>query len=294
MRDSRLLFTLLLGIVVVGLFVHLRPITPQEEKIRVEKLRDDLYVLFGGGGNTAFYVMKNSVLVVDAKTNLRWSQQILDQIRKVTLKPVRYLVNTHYHGDHTRGNLSFPKEIEILSHKLTRQNLMEYNADFWREKMEYVPNVTFTEDLTIYDGDSRVELVYLGAAHTNGDAVVVFPEYKTAHLGDLLFNGSIPIIDAKAGGSSRGYVQVLKRVLQMDIETFIPGHGEITDRTGVLKFIQYHQDLQAAVQKAIDAGLSLEEAKQEVKLPKYASYRRYERGLPGNVEVVYRELTATW
>ncbi len=291
MKDSRLLFTLLLGVVVVGLFVQLRPVAPRDEQIRVEKLRDDLYVVLGGGGNAVFYVMDNGVLVADAKINPRWGQRIIDQIRKVTLKPIRYLVHTHYHADHTHGAPSFPETIQILSHRLTRRNLLKFDAEYWRDHSRYLPNITFSRRMTVHDGESAVELIHLGPAHTAGDAIVIFPKYKVAYLGDLLFNGSIPVIDSKAGGSSQGYVDVLERVLQMDIDTFIPGHGEVTDRAGVRASLRYHRDLRAAVRRAIAAGLSLEQAKQQVRLPKYASYRRYEQGLAANIEVVYRELT---
>ncbi len=260
--------------------------------LEMERLAPNLYVLYGGGGNTAFYIAKEGVLVVDAKINEQYGSEILAKIRSVTPKPIKYLVNTHYHADHTHGNPAFPKGIEILAHERTPIHLKMRDADYWKGPREsFLPNKTFRDRLTLFSGEDRVEVLYLGRGHTDGDAIVVFPTLEVAHLGDLYFNRIIPYIDAQAGGGTLEYAKVLRKILNLKgIKTFIPGHGRVSGVEGVKAFLQYHLDLQKAVRKALQEGKSKESAMLDLRLPQYETWDGYPGRFATNVGIAYEEL----
>lgn len=260
--------------------------------LEMERLAPNLYVLYGGGGNTAFYIAKEGVLVVDAKINEQYGAEILAKVRSVTPKPIKYLVNTHYHADHTHGNPAFPRGIEILAHERTPVHLRMRDAGYWKGSREsFLPNKTFRDRVTLFSGEDRVEVLYLGRGHTDGDAIVVFPALGVAHLGDLYFNRIIPYIDASAGGGTLEYVKVLQKILNLKgIKTYIPGHGRVSGGEGVKSFLRYHLDLQKAVREALQEGKSKESAMVELRLPQYAAWDGYPGRFATNIGIAYEEL----
>src|SRR4030095_9419961 len=153
--------------------------------VEVEKLRDNLFVLKGGGGNTAVFVGAQRVVVVDTK-NPGWGQPILDRIKELTPKPITTIINTHTHGDHVSGNVEFPATVEVIVHENTAANMQEMRASTQTAPNGQPPNIfkanngrgmptkTFTDRMTIGTGADRVDLYYFGRGHTNGDAWVVF------------------------------------------------------------------------------------------------------------------------
>src|ERR1700720_2436197 len=141
--------------------------------LEVTKLKDNLFVLKGGGGNTAVFVMADGVTVVDAK-NPGWGQPILDKIKELTNKPVIRLINTHTHADHVGGNVEFPATIDIVTQENTKAN-MEKMDIFKQNNGKGMPKRTFKDKMTIGKGPDQIDLYYFGPGHTNGDAWVVFP-----------------------------------------------------------------------------------------------------------------------
>src|SRR5438876_10319048 len=171
--------------------------------VEAEKLKDNLYVLKGGGGNTAVFVTTNGVVVVDAK-NPGWGQPILDKIKELTPKPITTLINTHTHGDHVSGNVEFPATVEVITQENTKTN-MEKMDIFKQNNSKGMPKRTFKDKLTIGKGADQIDLYYFGPGHTNGDAFVVFPALRTAHGGDLVAGKGLPLVDGSNGGSVLHY-----------------------------------------------------------------------------------------
>src|ERR1051325_4297278 len=171
--------------------------------IEVDKLKDNLFVLKGGGGNTAVFVLANGIVVVDAK-NPGWGQPILDKIKELSPKPVTMLINTHTHGDHVSGNVEFPATVDVVTQENTKAN-MEKMDIFKQNNGKGLPKRTFKDKMTIGKGAEQIDLYYFGPGHTNGDAWVVFPALRTVHAGDIFANKALPNIDTDNGGSVRHY-----------------------------------------------------------------------------------------
>src|SRR5213594_3580596 len=207
--------TMLCGLIAVGeLAVGLRAFQPPAQQgpkiVEVEKVKDNLFMLKGGGGNTAVFVGTNGVTVVDTK-NPGWGQPILDKIRELTPKPVTRIVNTHTHGDHTSGNVAFPASVEIVTHENTKKRMQEWRPYYGRTEPprnvfkesggKGMPTRTFKDRLSIGSGNDQVDLYYFGRGHTDGDAWVVFPSLRTVHAGDIFSGKNLPFLDANNGGS---------------------------------------------------------------------------------------------
>ena len=165
--------------------------------LEVTKLKDNLFVLKGGGGNTAVFIMADGVTVVDAK-NPGWGQPILDKIKELTNKPVTRLINTHTHADHVGGNVEFPATIDIVTQENTKTNMEKMvpptgfppyppaTANLFKDSNgKGMPKRTFKDKMTIGSGADRVDLYYFGRAHTNGDAWVLFPALRVMHAADV-------------------------------------------------------------------------------------------------------------
>ena len=147
---------------------------PQPERPKVaeiEKIADTLYVIKGGGGNTAAFITDTGVVLVDTKRGGGWGQAIIDKLRTVTDKPVVMIINTHAHTDHMLGNESFPTAVDIIAQEHTR-TYMETMPEFQGEKARFLPNKTFKDRMSLLSGKDRIDLYYFGPAHTNGDAIV--------------------------------------------------------------------------------------------------------------------------
>src|SRR5438105_4524987 len=168
----------------------------QPKVVEVDKLKNNLYVLKGGGGNTAVFIGRDGVVVVDTK-NPGWGQPILDQIKKLTNKPVTTIINTHTHGDHVSGNVEFPATVEVITHENTKINMQDMRGAtgiaqqgpptniFKEHNGVGMPKRTFKDKMSIGTGDDRIDLFYFGRGHTNGDAWVVFPALHVVHAGDI-------------------------------------------------------------------------------------------------------------
>src|SRR6058998_1190281 len=217
--------TILIACGALSLAIDAQPPAQQGPKVvEVEKVKDNLFMLKGGGGNTAVYVGANGVTVVDAK-NPGWGKPILDKIKELTPKPVTTLINTHTHGDHVSGNVDFPATVDIVVQENTKTN-MEKMPIFKEHNGAGMAKQTFKDKMTIGKGADQVDLYYFGRGHTNGDAIVVFPALRTAHLGDLFAGKNLPLVDAANGGSVLRYPETLNKVHGgvKNVDTIINGH----------------------------------------------------------------------
>ena len=193
----------------------------------VEKLADDLYVLTGSGGNVAVLTTSEGVILIDDKFEQN-VPQIQAKVKSVSEGPIKYVINTHQHGDHTGGNHLLMTSAEVFAHSNARANMA-------KNSQPGLPRVTFTEAMTLNLGGKEVRARHLGAGHTNGDAVIYFPAHKIVHTGDLFVRGT-PFIDYDSGGSTDAWMKTIDNILSLDFETVIPGHGAVSKRADLMKW----------------------------------------------------------
>jgi len=269
-RNRVIKILLLILIFVFGGMAFLVAAQPRKvEPVRMEKLSPRLYQILGGrGANGGFYVGDDGVLVIDAKMTKESVEQTLAEIKKITTKPIKYLVNTHSDGDHVAGNRFFPPSVLIVAHENCRREFFHPRRDGqpseWTkpELAPFVPSLTYQQKMTIYLGSQEVELWYFGVGHTTGDTVVYFPEEKIAFLGDQIFIGRPQLIHAYKGGNSFEHVKTLRRMLDtLEAQLFCSGHAQPVDRQTIEEHIKAMQSFQKKIIRLIDQGLSLEEIK---------------------------------
>jgi len=274
--------------------------------IEVEKLKDNLYVLKGGGGNSAVFITANGVVVVDAK-NPGWGQPILDKIKTLTDKPVTTLINTHTHGDHVSGNVEFPASVDIIVQENTAANMKKMipNSTAADQKVpaktifdehngQGLPKRTFKDKMTLFKGADEVDLYYFGRGHTNGDAWVAFPALRVVHAADIFSGKNIPLLDANNGGSAAEIANSLEKGLNgiKNIDTIITGHSTQMTPADLKEYIQFNRDFLNDVRTAMKAGKTVDEVAASWKIPaKYAGYAAPDAGrLKNNVALAYKEL----
>lgn len=296
--------TILTAVVLVGTAVALFAQGAQFPPITgIDKVRDNLYVVQGQGGNTAVLVMATGVALVDTKL-ANHGQAILDQVRKVTNRPVTTIINTHTHSDHVGSNGFFPATVEIIAHENTRANMARM-ADL-KSTPNALPDRTYKDRLTLGRGGDQIDLYHFGAGHTNGDTLVVFPAVRAMHAGDLFAWKSLPFIDAGNGGSGVAYPATIERAVKeiRSVDAVITGHMSTVQRwADLVEYGEFNRAFLSAVENAHHAGRTAEQATAEMKLPpKFNSYVG-DQPMPGleflgpgrarirgNVDVIYAEL----
>ena len=290
---------LVLGMVIVigGLAtLAAQPAADAPKVIEVEKVKDNLFVLRGGGGNTAVFVTANGVTVVDAK-NPGWGAPILAKIKELTPKPVTMLINTHTHGDHVSGNVEFPASVEVVAQVNTKAN-MEKMPIFKEHNNAGMAKRTFTDKLTIGKGADQVDLYYFGPGHTNGDAFVVFPAHRIMHSGDIFAGKSVPLIDSANGGSMVRVSETLMKAHDgiKNVDTIINGHMPAQTTWADLKeYSEFNKDLVDWMRAGLKAGKTPEALAAEWKLPeKYKGYSANVSalmgGLVGRIQTLQKEI----
>ena len=190
---------------------------PTNGDIRIEKVKDNLYIVTGGrqgggiAGNTTVFIADSGVVLIDAKY-AGFGKAILDQVKSVTSKPVTTIINTHSHGDHTGGNPDFPRSVEFIAHENAKANMARME-EFKGPKAAFLPAKTFKDTMSLFSGKDRIDLRYFGAGHTNGDAVIVFPALRTVVMGDLFARKWAPFADATNGGNMTAFPQTLAKAI---------------------------------------------------------------------------------
>jgi cyclase len=260
----------------------------QPQTAEIQKVKENLYVITGGGGNTAALVTAKGVVLVDTKL-ANWGERIMEKVRSVTDKPVTTIINTHTHGDHVGSNEYFEPSVEIVTHENTKSNMEKMDA--LKGKPQAMPDRTFKDRLTVGTGNDRVELHYFGRGHTNGDAFVVFPQLRVVHTGDLFPRKGTPLIDVNNGGSGVEYPATMEKALKgiRNVDTVIPGHSAVTDWAALTEFTEFNRAFLTYVQTAVKGGKTVDQAIAEIKLPeKFSAYQM--TGTKDNVTKIYAEL----
>jgi glyoxylase-like metal-dependent hydrolase (beta-lactamase superfamily II) len=294
-----------------------------DQRFRLQPLAGGVHALYGRGGNVGFLVGPEAVLVVDSQFE-DMAPGIVEQVRNVTDKPIKYLVNTHHHGDHTGGNDTFRPIAVIIAHDNVRKRMLASPAAILRdypgqaaearqagneprakqleEQIEWArkvrveeipaPVVTYDHELRVHVGGETIEVWHTPPAHTDGDSVVFFRHAKVLHMGDLFFHKVVPFIDVRSGGSPSGYLKALDAVIgrvPADV-TIIPGHGEVTNLDGLRGLRRYIADVIEAARKAKAAGKTKEQFLAEVDLPAYKDYQGYADRFKANATAAWDEL----
>ena len=277
---------------------------PAAMVVEVDKLKDNLYVLRGGGGNTAVFVQANGVTVVDTK-NPGWGQPLLDKIKELTNKPVMMIINTHTHGDHVSGNVDFPASVDVVTHENTAANMKKMAPVtgipnppvnvFAQSGGRGLPKRTFKDTMTLGAGADRVDLHYFGQGHTNGDAWVVFPTLRVMHAGDIFSGKNLPLLDYNNGGSGVQMPDTLMKAYNLaskSVDSVITGHSTVMTPNDLREYAEFNRDFLNAVREAKTAGKSAGEIAKTWTLPeKYKGYAAPQPArLQSNVENIYKEV----
>jgi cyclase len=262
-----------------------------------EKVADNLYMVPGQGGNTAVWVMANGVLLVDTKLANN-GQAILDEVKKVTDKPVTYIVNTHTHGDHTGSNQFFPANVQVVVHENTATNMAKMDVFKEAANKHGLADRTYKDKLTLFRGKEEIELHHFGAAHTDGDTFVVFKSARVMHSGDAFANKGTPFIDRGNGGSGVGYPATLKKAAReiKNVDRVIPGHSAVLMWDDFVAAGEFNQLMLDHARAALKANKAPEQALKEFVLPESLKSKGFAQpaagrgGAGGNFTVIMEEL----
>ena len=225
-------------------------------KLTLNKVKDDLYEIEGDGGNVAAYITTEGVILIDDKFE-QDHEGIVANVKSVTDKPIKYVITTHHHSDHSGGNVKFVGTAEIISTANARKNIVEHKQPGAPDSMTPA-GVVFSKDCAVFLGGKEVRAIYYGRGHTNGDAVIYFPALRVLHTGDLMA-GNTPLIDYPGGGSVVEWTRTLDEAMKLDFDTVIPGHGKVTDRNGLLEYRNNVEKLRNRAAGLIREGKSQED-----------------------------------
>jgi cyclase len=247
--------------------------------MRIELVKDGLYLIRGPflpctpngcrpngpddglyheAGDVALRVTSDGLILVDDKF-ANHVPAILELVRTVSALPIRYVLNTHHHGDHASGNAPLREMgIDVIGHENVRLN-------FLRIKQPGEPNMTFADKAAVYSGGVEVRLLHVGRGHTSGDTVIYFPDLKTVHAGDLIVDG-MPVIDYAGGGSALGFVSTIGALLEIDFDTLIPGHGRLMSKQEVADYKARFEELNRRMRNLARSGVSKSEVREKLYL----------------------------
>lgn len=229
---KRSVLATVIALAMIGVLVHAQ-FGDKPAQLSTVKIKDDLFVIHNDfvPGNTTVLVTNQGVVLVDDKFEID-HDGIMAQLKKITNQPVKYVINTHYHGDHSGGNAKLQA---LGAQVVTSENARTKMVDV---KQSGQANITLENALRLYVGGKRIEVRYFGRSHTDGDIVVLFPDHRVLSAGDMFtFGDATPeLIDYAGGGSAKDWTRTLDGVLQLDFDSVVPGHGNVTTKQEVRKF----------------------------------------------------------
>lgn len=275
------------------IFISLQLYSQQEESITIEKVSGPVYCLYGSGGNIGIFVGEDALLLVDSQY-ARSADAVMAKIKELSPKNIQYLINTHYHGDHTSGNPILGKEAEIISHINCKKSFLAELEPEESPQSVGAPTKTFDKEMTIPMGDETVRLVYMGPGHTSGDTIVIFDQAKVIHAGDLFFYGLPPYIDVNDGSDTGNWVRTILMLAEKYPDSkVIPGHGQVADMKEFVQFADYLSALRKGVSAAIKEGKTKEQAVESIDLSNFSYIQDSGEFLTKakNIEWIYDEMT---
>ena len=246
-----MLLSLAAAVVPIASPLHAQTSKPAQP-VNIERVKGDLYMISGEGGNVAVYVTGAGVILVDDMF-YRNTDDIVAKVATVTDQPIVYVLNTHQHDDHAGGNAKLLEIANVVAQENVRINLGDIKQPYYEDTPGTpigLPNITFADELTLHLGGKEVRARYFGRGHTNGDAIIYFPEERVIHTGDLFLGRSAAAnaaaagkpagrniyVDYVQGGSFLAWTGTLDGALQLDFDTVIPGHGPLATRADLTTF----------------------------------------------------------
>jgi glyoxylase-like metal-dependent hydrolase (beta-lactamase superfamily II) len=260
--------------------------------LSVERVKDDLYMISGDGGNVAVFVTDEGALLVDDMFD-RNHADLLAAVASITEQPIKYVLNTHQHDDHAGGDLKMLAIANVIAHENVRANLSDIQQPYYEDTPGTpigLPNITFADEFAVHMGGREIWTKHFGRGHTNGDVIVYFPALKTIHTGDLFLaraaGAAMPAadrprgvniyVDYAQGGSFMEWTDTLDGILELDFDTIVPGHGPLASRADL---IQFRADLEA-MRNRIAALIRMGASKDQVLVTFEADYGWRSTGCP--------------
>jgi glyoxylase-like metal-dependent hydrolase (beta-lactamase superfamily II) len=289
---------------IVSFLIFALPLTSADEAKTI-KVLENVYTITAGDGvdsNTTFIITKEGVIVIDTRPTPTEAKKVLVEIRKLTALPIVYTINTHYHGDHTFGNQVFKNSKTIIAHKNVRNKLVESGQEHLSlfktfglpgiNEVEITPpNIIYEKEMEIWLGGYRLQLLYHGKGHTDGDTIIYIDQLRTVITGDLVFNKKVPYM---ADSYIDDWISSLKYIELLKNETVIPGHGPIGERTTIIAMKHYLMNLKELVLAQLKDNKTLEET-QEIVEPilrkKYKDWKQLD-WIKGNIERAWLEYSS--
>jgi glyoxylase-like metal-dependent hydrolase (beta-lactamase superfamily II) len=269
-------------------------------EIKVTKVAGNVYMLEGGGGNIGVSVGSDGLLIVDDQF-APLADKIRAALKTLGAGKLKFVLNTHYHGDHTGGNVAFGPEALIIAQTNVRKRLSEeqkskfFNRTTPPSPKEALPVITFDQSVSVFFNGEEIKVTHFPHGHTDGDSVIFFTGSNVVHLGDDFFNGKFPVVDLEAGGDVAGLIKNLGDIiakLPAGVK-IIPGHGPLSDVDGLKEFRRMLVETSDIVKKRIAAGKTLDQIKADGLPPEWKSW---DGGfINGNrwLETLYNSLTQT-
>ncbi len=246
----------------------------QRQPLTMEKVSANLWVVVGNGGNVAVMPTSEGVVIVDDKF-AQDAPDIVAKVKTVSDKPIRYVLNTHQHGDHTGGNEAMlASGAEIIIQKQARANMVEL-------RQPGLPRLTFSDEQEVFLGGKEVIAKYFGRGHTNGDAMIYFPGERVLHTGDLYVSGGAPFCDTANGGSIKEWSGTVQKALQLDFDTVIPGHGAVMKKADLQKWVTTMATLRDRIRTACTGGAADAGKRMDWSGLGMSGGAMFERGFPG-------------
>lgn len=270
-------------------------------EIKVTKVSGTVYMLEGAGGNIGASVGEDGIVVVDDQY-APLAEKIQSALKGVTDKPVRFIINTHYHGDHTGGNAFFQKQAPVIAHDNVRKrlesggtagNLGSVSMENKPAPKEALPILTFDHDVTVHLNGEDIRALHFPSGHTDGDSIIFFPKSNVVHMGDDFVRYGFPFIDLASGGSVEGMIAAMEEVvpkLPADVKV-IPGHGNVSNLDDVREFVKMLIETRAVVEKGVKQGKTLDQLKQEKVLEPWKKWNGDFITTDAFIETLYNDLT---
>ena len=239
----------------------------KEVEFTTFQLSDTVYMLTGSGGNVGVSTGEDGLYIIDDQVR-PVTTQLLQAIRKISDQPIRFVINTHYHGDHTGGNEAIGKTgAVIIAHDNIRKRMSTDQVSIFRGKTtpayaeSALPVVTFNDRMSLHFNGETATAYYVANGHTDGDSIIHFPVSNVIHMGDMFFNGLYPYVDLDAGGAVQGMISASNLALSMadDSTRIIPGHGPVANKADLKSALEMLVDAEARVRTLVDAGMTEEQ-----------------------------------
>ena len=263
-------------------------------QIKVTKVAGSVYMLEGSGGNIGVSAGEDGIVIVDDQF-APLAVKIREALKGISNKPIRFVINTHFHGDHTGGNPQFGETSTIIAQENVRKRLMAppANAAYQGAAKVGLPVITFESDLAVHVNGEDIRAIHFPNGHTDGDAVIYFPQSNVVHMGDDFVRYGFPFIDLKNGGSVRGMIDGVEKAiakLPADVKV-IPGHGAIATLDDVRDYVKMLRETSKVVADGILSGKTADQMKKERVLGKWDSFSGSSAKTDGWIDTLYNSLT---